>query len=84
MAHPPIRPQYDPNKPLVGRVYRHYKGSRYRVLEFIEGRYPEVVYQNIATGEIIQREYELWKQQINHNVSVSPARIDQFTLCSEV
>ena len=53
----------------IGKIYRHYKGNRYKVLGI--GKHSEnleemVVYQSVKTGEIWVRPAKMWNEVVNN------------------
>ena len=52
----------------IGKIYRHYKGNRYKVLGI--GKHSEtleemVVYQSLKNGEIWVRPAKMWNEVVN-------------------
>ena len=52
----------------IGKIYRHYKGNRYKVLGI--GKHSEtleemIVYQSLKDGEIWVRPSKMWNEVVN-------------------
>lgn len=50
-----------------GKIYRHYKGNLYKIIEFAknsETLEDMIVYQSVNTGEVWVRPYSMWNEVI--------------------
>ena len=62
----------------IGKIYRHYKGNKYKIIAFAkhsETLEELIIYQSIEDGKTWARPYYMWNEKIHSSETL------RFTLC---